>query len=70
MNDLLRIVIDAHGGADRWRRVAGLKAGFNIFAGLMIPTLRRVVRRTPEGPLLSGRTSFLLDYFEVEIIDA
>src|ERR1700694_3871011 len=30
--------------------------------GLVFPTLRRVVRRTPEGPLLSGRTSFILDY--------
>lgn len=39
------------------------------FAGLVMPTLRRVVRRTPEGPLLSGRTSFQLDYFEVEVTD-
>jgi hypothetical protein len=23
--------------------------------GIVIPTLRRVVRRTPEGPLISGR---------------
>ena len=30
--------------------------------GLVFPTLRRVVRRTPEGRLLSGRTSFILDY--------
>ena len=30
--------------------------------GLVFPTLRRVVRRTPEGPLPSGRTSFILDY--------
>jgi hypothetical protein len=30
--------------------------------GLVFPTLRRVVRRAPEGPLLSGRTSFILDY--------
>ena len=29
--------------------------------GLVFPTLRRVVRRTPEGPLRSGRTSFILD---------
>jgi hypothetical protein len=35
--------------------------------GIVIPTLRRVVRRTPEGPLLPGRTSFLLDYTSVEI---
>jgi hypothetical protein len=40
------------------------------FAGLLMPTLRRVVRRTPEGPLLSGRTSFLLDYIDVDVIDA
>jgi hypothetical protein len=30
--------------------------------GLIFPTLRRVVRRTPEGPLPSARTSFILDY--------
>jgi hypothetical protein len=30
--------------------------------GLAFPTLRRVVRRTAEGPALSGRTSFILDY--------
>jgi hypothetical protein len=35
--------------------------------GLVFPTLRRVVRRTPEGPLLTGRTSFLLDYTNLEI---
>jgi hypothetical protein len=29
--------------------------------------LRRVVRRTPEGPLLSGRTSFILDYTELAV---
>jgi hypothetical protein len=33
--------------------------------GIVIPTLRRVVRRTPEGPLISGRTSFVLDYVDV-----
>jgi hypothetical protein len=33
--------------------------------GLVFPTVRRVVRRTPEGPLLSGRTSFILDYTEL-----
>ena len=31
------------------------------------PTLRRSVRRTPDGPLLSGRTSFVLDYTNIEI---
>jgi hypothetical protein len=35
--------------------------------GLVFPRLRRVVRRTPEGPLLTGRTSFLLDYTNLEI---
>ena len=33
--------------------------------GLVFPTLRRVVTRTPEGPRLSGRTSFILDYTEL-----
>lgn len=40
------------------------------FSGLLMPTLRRVVRRTEQGPLLSGRTSFLLDYIDVDVIDA
>ena len=35
--------------------------------GIVFPTLRRVVRRTPDGPLLSGRTSFVLDYTNVEV---
>ena len=35
--------------------------------GIVFPTLRRVVRRTPDGPLLSGRTSFVLDYTDVEV---
>ena len=35
--------------------------------GLIFPTLRRVVRRTPEGPLLSGRTSFIPDYTNLVI---
>jgi len=35
--------------------------------GIVIPTLRRVVRRTPEGPLISERTSFLLDYADVVV---
>ena len=37
------------------------------FGGVVIPTLRRVVRRTPDGPLLSGRTSFILDYVDVAV---
>jgi hypothetical protein len=37
------------------------------FDGVVIPTLRRVVRRTPDGPLLSGRTSFILDYVDVVV---
>lgn len=35
--------------------------------GIVCPTLRRVVRRTPDGPLLSGRTSFLIDFTNIEI---
>jgi hypothetical protein len=30
--------------------------------GLVFPTFRRVVRRTPDGPVLNGPTSFVLDY--------
>ena len=37
------------------------------FGGIVIPTLRRVVRRTPQGPLVSGRTSFILDYINVKV---
>ena len=37
------------------------------FDGIVIPTLRRVVRRTSEGPMLSGRTSFVLDYVDVVV---
>ncbi len=37
------------------------------FDGIIIPTLRRVVRRTTDGPLLSGRTSFILDYVDVSV---
>jgi hypothetical protein len=37
------------------------------FDGLVVPTLRRVVTRTPEGPNLSGPTAFVLDYTEVRI---
>jgi hypothetical protein len=37
------------------------------FDGLIVPTLRRVVRRTPEGPILSGPTSFALDYTDVRV---
>jgi hypothetical protein len=37
------------------------------FDGIVIPTLRRVVRRTPEGPLTSGRTSFILNYLGVAV---
>lgn len=35
--------------------------------GIVFPSLRRVVRRTPEGPLLAGRTSFMLDYVDVVV---
>jgi hypothetical protein len=37
------------------------------FDGIVIPTLRRVVRRTPDRPLISGRTSFILDYVDVVV---
>ena len=37
------------------------------FDGIIIPTLRRVVRRTPDGPQVSGRTSFILDYVDVAV---
>jgi hypothetical protein len=39
------------------------------FDGLTIPTFRRVVRRTPEGPRMAGPTSFALDYSHVRILD-
>jgi hypothetical protein len=80
MADLLRSVIAAHGGLDRWRTVRAIDVTFNFSGGLLdlkghpvaingliFPTLRRVVRRTPEGPLLSGRTSFILDYTNLVI---
>jgi hypothetical protein len=37
--------------------------------GFIFPTLRRVVRRTAEGPLLSGRSSFILDYTDLLVRD-
>jgi hypothetical protein len=37
------------------------------FDGIVIPSLRRVVRRTPDGPMISGRTSFILDYVDVRV---
>lgn len=37
------------------------------FDGIVMPTLRRVVRRTPDGVNLSGPTSFVLDYTDVSI---
>jgi hypothetical protein len=39
------------------------------FDGLTIPTFRRVVRRTPEGPKLAGPTSFSLDYSHLRVIN-
>jgi hypothetical protein len=35
--------------------------------GIVFPTLRRVVKRTPDGPLLSGGTSFVLDYSDIVV---
>ena len=37
------------------------------FGGLVIPTLRRVVRRTPTGPALTGPTSVLLQLSNVGV---
>jgi hypothetical protein len=33
--------------------------------GITFPHLRRVVRRTPDGPLINGPTSFVLDYIHL-----
>jgi hypothetical protein len=38
-----------------------------VVDGITFPHLRRVVRRTPEGPLINGRTSFMLDYTELHV---
>jgi hypothetical protein len=35
--------------------------------GIVVPTLRRVVTRSGDRALLSGRTSFLLDYTDMGI---
>jgi hypothetical protein len=35
------------------------------FDGIVMPTLRRVVSRTDNGPKVTGRTGFLLDYIDV-----
>ena len=37
------------------------------FDGIVFPTLRRVVRRTAEGSMLSDPTAFLLDYVNVTV---
>ncbi|SEC96189.1 hypothetical protein [Bradyrhizobium erythrophlei] len=37
------------------------------FGGIVMPTLRRVVSRTNDGPRVTGRTGFLLDYIDVEV---
>src|SRR3979490_513797 len=48
----------------RRRRAGGRRSALLLdqvtIDGLVFPTFRRVVRRTPEGPLLTGRTSFIL----------
>jgi hypothetical protein len=36
-------------------------------AGIIFPTLRRVVSRTEDGPNVTGRTGFLLDYVEMAV---
>jgi hypothetical protein len=37
------------------------------YGGIVMPTLRRVVSRTEDGPKVTGRTGFLLDYIDVEV---
>ena len=37
------------------------------FGGLVFPTLRRVVRRTPSGPLVSGPTAVLIQIADVAV---
>jgi hypothetical protein len=53
-------------------KVAGAAAhdGFDHtpFGGLVIPTLRRVVSRTPKGTVLSGPTGVLLQMSDVKLI--
>ena len=39
------------------------------FSGLVVPTRRRVVQRTPDGPRTTGITAVFLDYLQVEIHD-
>lgn len=39
------------------------------FSGLVFPTRRRVVKRTPEGSQISGITAVFLDYTSVQIHD-
>src|SRR5260221_523402 len=39
------------------------------FAGLVVPTRRRVVQRTPAGPKVTGITAVFLDYLDVKIHD-
>ena len=39
------------------------------FAGLVVPTRRRVVQRTPAGPKVTGITAVFLDYLDVTIHD-
>ena len=67
MSELLDAVITAHGGLDRWNAVRSVDVTFNFSGALLVPTLRRVVWRTLHGPLLSGPTSFVLDYTNVEV---
>lgn len=37
------------------------------FGGIVMPTLRRVVSGRDDGPKVTGRTGFLLDYIDVEV---
>jgi len=38
-----------------------------VIDGITFPHLRRVVKRTPEGPLINGPTSFALDYTDLRV---
>jgi len=39
------------------------------FGGIVFPTLRRVVKRTPTGPHVSSGTAVLLDYSAIRVTD-
>ena len=57
---------------DRSGQVAGAAAHYRFdhtpFGGVVIPTLRRAVSRTPKGAVLSGPTGVLLQISEITLI--